>query len=237
MISDFDFGEIKPPCRLIFTGRTNSGKSHAAMWCLFYLCDAIDEVIFMKSTLAHREFEDITSKPHIVEEFDEDLIEDICKERQGMKTRGEKMSSLLFFIDDCALDASRASKPLNNLFTKGRHWNVSIFMITQRFRFLSPAIRGGASTIFCSDAANMKDIEAIAEEYAKISKQKFIQLYEQCTENHGLLVINATKSGRVSYQRAKAPAVIPEFFVELCAKNGRTCHGDLLVHGDDEEEG
>ena len=69
---------------------------------------------------------------------------------------------------------------LERLYLRGRHINVSCFVLTQYYRLLSPAIRTNATCLAVFRMRNIKDLEAILEENsALVNKDKLKIMYEK----------------------------------------------------------
>ena len=94
--------------------------------------------------------------------------------------------SMLIVLDDLA-DVKRGlpaiSKFVDSLFVKGRHWNVSIILSTQKLKLplISPTVRVNATALFVWRLRNQSDLwDGLIYEYsALVSKEKLYAAYQQ----------------------------------------------------------
>jgi hypothetical protein len=88
-------------------------------------------------------------------------------------------------IDDFADDPSvvrRAGGILNSFFVRGRHANISTFLLTQKLRALDNMIRINATAFFCFRLRNRKDLEAFVEETSALLPRRTVEeLYQRAT--------------------------------------------------------
>lgn len=125
---------------------------------------------------------------------DEALIDIIETQKQiTMKLKELKktrLMSILIIIDDMATCREcLRGKALSQIFTSGRHYNISCFVSSQSFTSIAPIIRKNISSLVIFSIKNVKDYENIVEEYsglinAKTTKEKksiFGEMYDLAT--------------------------------------------------------
>ena len=82
---------------------------------------------------------------------------------------------------------------VNSLFTRGRHLQISTFLLLQRYRLASNTIRFNAHCLYVHSLNSWKDLEAIAEEFAAVTggPDNFIEIYKRATtaKKYGFLFI------------------------------------------------
>ena len=114
------------------------------------------------------------------------------------KTKSQKGFSVCIVIDDLA-DVKRGlpaiSKFVDGLFVKGRHFNVSVILSTQKLKLplISPTVRVNCTCVFSFRLRNQTDlIEGLIYEYsALVSKEKLYKAYKLATEiPYNFLYIN-----------------------------------------------
>jgi len=71
--------------------------------------------------------------------MNDDLLAQLMDSQQRKKEKGLKMAKVLVIIDDCAgtMRGSVKSKNLNRLFLNGRHFGISLIVLTQSYKSLS----------------------------------------------------------------------------------------------------
>ena len=98
-------------------------------------------------------------------------------------------------MDDFGEDVNivkRHGSVLNTIFVKGRHYQISCFLLLQRFRLAAPTIRYNAHCLYVHKLSNMADLKALAEEFAALlgDESIFIDIYKRATaEKFGFLFI------------------------------------------------
>ena len=114
------------------------------------------------------------------------------------KTKSQKGFSVCIILDDLA-DIKRGlpavSKFVDGLFVKGRHFNISIILSTQKLKLplISPCVRVNCTAAFCFRLRNQSDLwEGLIYEYsALVSKEKLYMAYKRATEiPYNFLYIN-----------------------------------------------
>ncbi len=93
----------------------------------------------------------------------------------------QRLMSILIIIDDFADDPRfvRQSKLLHALFVRGRHYQISTVVATQKYTALSPIIRVNAIELFVFRLRSFQDLATFLEEQgALLDKDTLRQLYE-----------------------------------------------------------
>ena len=132
------------------------------------------------------------------EEFDMEavrqLMEDMKKANAYLRKIGAKrLMSACCVIDDFGERADLVKahgSVINSLFTRGRHLQISAFLLLQRFRLANPTIRYNAHCIYVHKLNSQKDLEALAEEFSAVTggPDNFIEIYKRATaKRYGFL--------------------------------------------------
>ena len=202
---DFDLPDPFPKNHfsLLLTAPTRSGKSVALMNLLYQpsinLKSHFKEIYFISPTLSlDSTLKAIVKDDDIIKiEDDEDLenLDTILKEiikTQKEKDEDEKENVLV--ICDDMIDYLKKSKVLGNLFTKNRHYSISIILTAQAYRdAYSPKVRKNATCHMIFKMYNSKDIKAIDEEifsgfedglkhYKKATEEPYSFLFCNCRD-------------------------------------------------------
>ena len=134
------------------------------------------------------------------EEFDMEavrqLMEDMKKANAYLRKIGAKrLMSACCVIDDFGERADLVKahgSVINSLFTRGKHLQISAFLLLQRFRLANPTIRYNAHCIYVHKLNSQKDLEALAEEFSAVTggPDNFIEIYKRATaKKYGFLFI------------------------------------------------
>ena len=98
----------------------------------------------------------------------------------------KKLFSCLLIIDDFAEDKTfmRYSKILHGLFTKSRHFGLSVITATQKYNALAPIVRLNSSSLYIFKLENMAEVDAfVQEQSALVDKNTVYQIYKLATED------------------------------------------------------
>ena len=99
------------------------------------------------------------------------------QKKQGMK----KLFSCLLIIDDFAEDKTfmRCSKILHGLYTKSRHFGLSVITATQKYNALSPIVRLNSSSLYIFKLKNMVEVDTfVMEQSALVDKKTLYEIYK-----------------------------------------------------------
>lgn len=215
----WDKEKLVVPIRIIITGKTNTGKTHYAKSLISFLRDKIDKLYVMCPTMKEGSWESITSKSHIFDEYDPEVILDVIEKQKRHMKEDKKMDQVMFILDDCIHDITKKDKTVNKLYTQGRHWNISIIIISQKFVLINNTIRANPDFCICTRIVNAKELDAIWKEYNNgISRSDFGRMCNLATEGFGVLVIDNVSRGFQMYLRDRALPELKDFYVEVEAK-------------------
>jgi hypothetical protein len=136
----------------------------------------------------------------IYDEFDEELLKGLLARQLKLTAhlkdnKAKKGYSVCVCVDDFAdMPSVVRGGLLSTLYIRGRHANISTFVLTQRYRALDPTIRINATALFVFRLRNFRDLDAVLEESAALVPRKQLEkMYRMATEKHfGFLYINLT---------------------------------------------
>ena len=101
------------------------------------------------------------------------------------KMKMKQLFSCLLIIDDFAEDKSfmRYSKILHGLYTKSRHFGLSVITASQKYNALAPIVRLNTSSLYIFKLKNMAEIDAfVQEQSALVDKKTIYEIYKIATE-------------------------------------------------------
>lgn len=227
--------ELKVPIRIVLTGKTNTGKSYYARWLLYLLCDDIDELYVFCPTMKPKDWEDVTTKKHIFEEYNPNVIEDIIENQRKNIDASKPVKQIMIYLDDCIFSFKKDDKVLSSLFVKGRHYGISVMVISQKFRLLNNSIRSNADIIVVTKVINQQEKDALYVEYnGGGHKNKFYSLLDTAIKSKGVMIIDNVNEDEEVFWKDKAPQNLPKFYIEDAA--GRTHRRDTKKIEDDGEK-
>jgi hypothetical protein len=184
---------------IVLCGKRNSGKSCLLKYIveehkheykkIFVVCptEKINK-FFSKSGMVEEDC--------IFDEYSEDwgdkLILEMTKINAGKSS--SEASHVLLILDDCIADTNLHQSPsIRKIFTRSRHFFLSIIITTQYLYSVSPLIRNNADFVMVGQM-NRSSLAILTEEFcsADIDKTQFIQMYSKATKNYGFFVINTS---------------------------------------------
>ena len=127
----------------------------------------------------------------LFEEYDASALEQIINTQHKVieyqkKQNMKKLFSCLLIIDDFAEDKTfmRYSKILHGLYTKSRHFGLSVITATQKYNALAPIVRLNSSSLYIFKLKNMAEVEAfVQEQSALVDKNTVYNIYKLATED------------------------------------------------------
>lgn len=174
-------------------GKRNRGKSHLLLKMLLnkkLLKDKFDEVILINPTYKYDEKYHIIKFTEVFEEFSIELLEDLL-----VKFQENTENKILLILDDCIAEnefkSNQSDHPLNRLAVNGRHWGVSLIILSQKYNAISSYIRAQLDYIILFETSNHYELKSIYEEYGSSSFKDFEEFLTRVyTKPHDFLVID-----------------------------------------------
>lgn len=191
-LDEFDPSKIEIPTRVIMQGRSNTGKTVACAYWLMKLAEAkkLDAVIVFSATAFNGFWDRITNT--VIQGWDPKLMDAIMKKREVMIAKGQKVNNLAVVLDDLIdseyIDLKR-DQIVNSCYTRGRHYKISTFVITQKLKMISTSIRSNTEYACVLSTFNQQELTAVAEEYSH-NKDEFYKLYDQYVHSYQFLVFD-----------------------------------------------
>ena len=174
--------------------KRNSGKSILIRYLVNQQKHHFSKIFVICPTESINHFYNtITCDDCIFDEWKEDwanqLIDTMTKTNANQPSNERK--NVLIILDDCMSDIDfNQSKSLKKIYTRGRHFNLSIIATCQYLNSLPKICRSNCD-ILISGQMNLCSIEMLSNEYcSNLKKKDFISLFNKTTKDYGFLVIN-----------------------------------------------
>ena len=134
---------------------------------------------------------DNEKEEYLFDEYNAEALEHIIDTQHKVieyqkKMKMNKLFSCLLIIDDFAEDKTfmRYSKILRGLYTKSRHFGLSVITATQKYNALAPIVRLNTSSLYIFKLKNMAEVDAfVMEQSALIDKKTVYDIYKLATED------------------------------------------------------
>lgn len=121
-------------------------------------------VIFCSTYDTMEEYQNIIKGDLFFYEYNENVIDNLILLSEKYKKKNKEKSFLIIF-DDMITDVNKLNKNIISLFTKGRHYNISIIFSTQKLSSLSTSIRNNCDFFIFGLNKNNKEVFFIIDEY------------------------------------------------------------------------
>jgi hypothetical protein len=210
-IKKFDMKKIKRDGIIVFIGKRRTGKSTLVKDFFYHNNDFPAGMIISGSEKLNEFFGDFVPKQFIYYEFKQELLQKALKGQEKIVEYNKKPENrrkinpdFYLVMDDCFHDNSwQKLKEMREIFFNGRHFKIC-FLLTMQFPIGIPNyFRANIDYVFILRDTSINNMERIYKNYSRssLSFKEFCQLMEQCTEDHGCLVIdNTTHSNKIEDQ-------------------------------------
>ena len=189
-IKEFDLSTVPEYFSMVINGVRRSGKSRILDWmcnkmgCSGHPSFKFDEVYLLSSTASQQdEVFNFVDDEHIIDELSDDKIRAILDKREKIfmqykqnPERYEQPVNCLVIIDDLLTDKNNKnifySKPIAEIYFKGRHLGISCCILTQYLRSIPPLIRSNTDVCICFRDLRKANRDCIISEYMLYSDDK-----------------------------------------------------------------
>ncbi len=181
----------QPPFLMTVVAQRASGKTNM---CIDFLADNLKygkhfDLIYIWSTSFYHDSKwkniKLPCEEKMVREiYDMDEIEDLFKTLQEI-SKHTHMEVLFLFDDmiDQNVMQSHHMGTIEAIAVRGRHYNISIIMISQLYKKLSVAMRVNSTNLIFFRIRNRGELDKIVDENQEsLTKDEFLQVYNHCTE-------------------------------------------------------
>lgn len=217
----WDPSKVELPFSGLIIGSRRSGKSHAIKYLYTrYWADKFDTVCVMCATDINGQFyQSFIASKLFFTCFKSNVIESIQLCQRERVKNGDEMLDILIIIDDCSDSYEKFQSKLQEIYTKGRHYNISIVFSTQATQLTSPVWRNNSDIVMIGKqrGANARKLvtdnflEGLSDDLVgSEEKKQNRELISKYTKDHGFLVLdffNADDFSSTLY-KWKAPAKI-----------------------------
>lgn len=203
-------GRIKIPTSIAVASKRNTGKTLLVSVLIHELLErkAVSMVLVMSQT-QHVNDDYKFLPPRLRQSFSEDVIKKML-DTQG-KVPKKQRSQVLLVLDDVLSDRdAEKSRFIKRLYTLGRHYDISIILISQTSNVaLTPAIKQNSDWLLYS-RQNRYMLESIWSTVCNIDKKTFIAWSEENNKNYTFLAIDNTSQSNNPAEFLLKVKVTPE---------------------------
>ena len=201
---------IKIPTSIAVASKRNTGKTLLVSVLIRELLErkAVSMVLVMSQT-QHVNDDYKFLPPRLRQAFSEEVIKKML-DTQG-KVPKKKRDQVLLVLDDVLSDKeAEKSRFIKRLYTLGRHYDISIILISQTSNVaLTPAIKQNSDWLLYS-RQNRYMLESIWSTVCNIDKKTFIAWSEENNKNYTFLAIDNTSQSNNPAEFLLKVKVTPE---------------------------
>ena len=179
--------------------KRNSGKSQLMRYIILMSKHLFKKIFVICPTEQINHFyKGLVDEKNVFESYNEQWVEKLMKAlaKENDGKRDKDASHILLILDDCCSDTNfHQSKTLKQLFTKGRHYKITIAILCQYPYHVPPICRVNCDYI-CVGQLNTQGIEILTKEFlmGDISRKDFLKMYYNSTNDYKFLLINNNSS-------------------------------------------
>ena len=212
--------EISVPFSMVVVSKRNSGKSYLTKHLLnmFMIENKLFDYIVLFSSTAHltKDFECLPKKA-IQDDFSTTKINKILEHQKKSKDSNNPKQCLIILDDTIGqkLDISFKTN-LDLLFSRGRHYNISIIFISQYIKnYISTTIRNNIDYLLFS-VNNYNVIKIIYDLVVYDGSIKdFIKFVNEKTKNYTFLIYNNLNYSDNNFYTIQAPKDMDNFIIKF----------------------
>ena len=212
--------EISVPFSMVVVSKRNSGKSYLTKHLLnmFMIENKLFDYIVLFSSTAHltKDFECLPKKA-IQDDFSTTKINKILEHQKKSKDSNNPKQCLIILDDTIGqkLDISFKTN-LDLLFSRGRHYNISIIFISQYIKnYISTTIRNNIDYLLFS-VNNYNVIKIIYDLVVYNGNIKeFIKFVNEKTKNYTFLIYNNLNYSDNNFYTIQAPKDMDNFIIKF----------------------
>jgi hypothetical protein len=178
--------------RTLCISKTLSGKSELIKYIYLKEKNNFNKTFVFSSTEDVNNFyKNFIDEKCIYNKISNKWFEILTSKLKELSMNNEKLPNILIIFDDVSGDDFLKSKILADIFTKGRHLNISVIVILQYLKSVPPIIRTNTSFIVCGQV-NHASMQIIADDFlnGNISRKEFYEMYKNNTKEFSFLIIN-----------------------------------------------
>lgn len=136
----------------------------------------------------------------LIDTFSSEIVEEIIDEITELYVpNGDRT---LILLDDCINELPTSIKPVQMLFTRGRHMKISVWLSSQAYKKIPKVLRLNAHDVIVFGDQNKRDIKDIYSEFGSGEFNEFYKMYKHMTrKKYDFLQIRARYGDEERYVR------------------------------------
>lgn len=200
VLPQFDPTTIKKDALCMVVGKRRFGKSVFCQWCISHLAKYYPDGIYVFTTTKHNWFwQQHCPDSRVYPGFDWGIIEmlkqgQLEKWERRKKTGEKSLDTILLIFDDCisARHDARYAEELLALVFNGRHYMMSIWLLTQDIKGFFPDVRANVDYAMLTYQIQTRQTKTLRDDFADFfpNRETFAELLRRETQDFQLLIID-----------------------------------------------
>lgn len=203
-LPQFDPTTIKKDALCMVVGKRRFGKSVFVQWCLSVLWKYYPDGAYVFTTTKHNQFwQQHVPDSRVYPGFDWDVIQQILdvqmeKHLKRQETGEKHLGHVVLIFDDCISDRhdARYAEDLLRLVFNGRHYQISIWLLTQDIKGFFPDVRANVDYAMLTYQIQTRQTKTLRDDFADFfpNRATFAELLRRNTQDYQLLVIDQSNA-------------------------------------------
>lgn len=192
-LSQFKWGNLA-----LIIGKRGSGKSFLMRYLMYNMRKVPYGIVISGSEKVNKFYTNFIPSSYIYYEYDSDVVNNILRKQEAeIAKNGISPSNRMFIIlDDCLQDQGKIFKQreMKELFFNGRHYNISLFLLTQYCVSIPPDFRTNIDWIIMFSEVIRENVEKLYKYYAGMfeNMSEFKKIFNKLTENKSAMVLKTS---------------------------------------------
>lgn len=194
---------------LSITASTGAGKTVLIKDLLKHNENYFKEVHLISRTAKMQSFYDFIPRENIQDKFSEEFLLNLIYSRKSRKEANNKIAlePVLLIFDDIINDINyKKSSAMDNLFTEGRQYNITVFFLTQNFTSLKVLQRNNVRIAISFNHDTSKERRKFSESYLSLQNDRIGRmLFDKVTKEkpYQCIVVEVFKNGASAKEKIK----------------------------------
>lgn len=184
--------KFEPNFNMIISGITSSGKTNCLRNIMFLLKDKFDYGLIFSPTCKVNNDYDFIDPAFRFEKFNENKIKKLIKIQKELKQKDITKRAFIILDDFINMETNTNDtlntqySVLSELYSRGRHFNISTIMICQHLKSCSPIIRSNSQIILITKI-NDSNYSTLAEMVTGFTKKTLKEYLEKNCKNYNVI--------------------------------------------------
>jgi len=196
-----------------------SRRSGKSVFCKYLLArkggllDTQDKIILF-TTGVNKDYNTLIKKENIITKYNSNIIKKIMKYQENRKQNKKKMPKITIILDDVITSKTRYDATLEKIFFTGRHFNISLILVSQSFSCISPSFLRNSDYVCFFRFFIKQDREKIISIMGMYCNQRDCEAILSKSEKHKIFILDMT-SDSIDIKEKINCFKVPKKFIDI----------------------